>query len=570
MKSLNPYQKRQFLPDEVDFSDVEAVKNFHHLLINRALHSLEELEQWILDRSELESALDQAGSILYIQMTCQTDDAVRSKAYKDFLEHIIPAIKPLENQMDKKLLKENQRFPLDEKRYAVYLRAMKTDEELFADKNVPLQTQVDLLSQEYQTVCGAMTVEFDGRTRTLPEMSKFLLETDRDLRERAWRATAQRRLQDKDKLDDIFNQMLTLRRQIAHNTRSANFALYKFRSLHRFDYTPEDCKNYHQTVERLIVPLWKEILEKRQKKMGVTSLRPWDTAVDPLGRAALSPFQKVDQLVAGCQSIFDHVDPVLGAQFAQMAEGQFLDLASRQGKAPGGYQSTLNETRRPFIFMNAVGVDDDVWTLLHEAGHAFHALACREDSLIDYRQGPMEFNEVASMGMELLGSEYLSMIYPNKEDELRSKQEHWESIVFVLAWVAVVDAFQFWIYENPDHTPDERRDKWIELHRRFGGDVINWQGLDEERHFLWHRQLHIFEVPFYYIEYGIAQLGALQIWLNSQKDKTAALAAYRQGLSLGGSVPLPEIFKTAGIPFDFSEQTIAPVIKAVKGELEKL
>ncbi len=566
--TLPPYQERRFVPETADLTNLKEIEALFEKLLAEDIASAGALEGWVLDRSELEAALDQQGTTLYIRMTCQTDDAARARSYKDFIERIVPAIKVFEDRLNMKYLEESGRFALEEGRYGIYNRAIRTDIELFNDKNVQLQTKVDLLSQEYQSLCGAMMVDFEGKERTMQEMRKFLLEPDRTLRERAWRASSLRRLRETSKLDDLFDRMLSLRDKIGRNAGFDNFRDYKFKSLHRFDYGPRDCRQYHATIERLVVPLWTQILEERKARMKAGVLRPWDTAVDPLGRAPLKPFEDVGGLVDGCREIFHRVDPDLGAQFAQMADAGLLDLVSRRGKAPGGYQSTLNEARKPFIFMNAVGVDSDVRTLLHEGGHAFHALACAGDPLLDYRHGPMEFNEVASMGMELLADRYLSVFYTT-EDEARSRVKHLEDIIFTLAWVATVDAFQHWIYEHPRHRADERRREWLAIRARFSGGIIDWTGLDEEQAFLWHWQLHIFEVPFYYIEYGIAQLGALQLWLNGGNDWEKTLRQYREGLRLGGSRSLPELFEAAGLRFDFSEEMIAPMIEEVQKELNR-
>ena len=571
---LPPYDPRRFVPNNANLRELAQIQKLYEQLLARGIHSTKDLEEWLLNRSELEAAIEQASGILYIRMTCQTDDEQRANDYRHFIETIVPGIESFNDKLNQKYLKEIENFSIDAKRYYVHNRELKTDKELFREENIPLQTQVSLLSQEYQTVSAAMTVHFEGKERTLPEMGKFLLETDRALRERAWRATAERRLKDAQKLDEIFGKMLALRVKIAQNAGCKNFCDYKFRSLHRFDYTPEDCKKYHTSIESLVVPLWRKILERRRQQMKLESLRPWDTAVDPLGRAPLKPFEDVKDLIEGCQKIFAKVDPELGQQFSQMIQKGLLDLQSRKGKAPGGYQSALDESRKPFIFMNAVGLDQDVRTLLHEAGHAFHTFACAHDSLVNYRHGPMEFNEVASMAMELLGGKYLDVFY-KKDDFERSVVDHLEDIVYILGWVAVVDAFQHWIYENPNHSSEERLKQWIFIHKRFGGDLINWDGLQKEHEYLWHRQLHIFEVPFYYIEYGIAQLGALQVWSSATKhggstsggDWAEAVASYRRGLSLGGSRPLPELYQTTGIRFDFSENTIAPLMEMVKKEL---
>ena len=563
---LGPYQERHFVPKNADLAQLEQIIELDEQLLSRELKTQDELERWILDRSELESAIDQQGTILYILMTCQTDDLLRSQSYKNFIETIVPAVKPLEDRLNKKYLNALEQIAIDEDRYGIYTREIRTDIELFVEANVALETKVDLLSQEYQTVCGAMTVEYEGREQTLPQMHKYLLEPAREVREQAWRATTRRRLKDAAKLDKLFADMLALRHQIATNAGMDNFCDYKFKALHRFDYTPLECLEYHRTVERSVVPLWRQILERRRKTMRLERLRPWDTSVDPLGRAALKPFERVEQLTQGCQKIFHEVNADLGGQFDLMIESGLLDLASRKGKAPGGYQSTLDESRKPFIFMNATDIDSDVRTLLHECGHAFHALACASDPLLDYRHGPMEFNEVAAMGMELLADRYLNIFY-QPDDEQRSRRKHFEDVIFTLVWVATIDAFQHGIYQDPHQECHQRCLLWLEIRKRFGAEIVDWTGLQEEHARLWHQQLHIFEVPFYYIEYGIAQLGALQLWLNSKKDWGRTLQQYRAALGLGGSKPLPDLFKAAGIRFDFSEKAIVPLMNAVAKEL---
>ncbi len=569
LTSLPRYRKRSFVPEEANLSEKDQVVALYESLLGRPVNSARELEAWLMDLSELDAAVDQEYSVLHILMTCQTDDSARSEAYKKFVETVLPAVKPVSDKVTRKYLAERERFELDNRRYEVYDRACRADVAIFRDENVPLETQVALLSQEYQTICGAMTVEFRGEERTLQQMGKFLYEPDRPLREQAWRATAKRRLREKDRLEEIYGKMLALRSRIAANAGFANFCEYKFVAGHRFDYTPRDCKNYHEAVRRLVVPVSREIQKKRREQMELSALRPWDTSVDPKGRPALKPFEKVEDLVAGVQRIFHRIDPELGGQFAMMSETGLLDLDSRKGKAPGGYQSTLTEARKPFIFMNAVGIHGDVETLLHEGGHAFHALACAADPLYPYRHAPLEFCEVASMGMELLGQEDLDVFY-NPDEIKRTRFEHLEGIIQLLPWVAVVDSFQHWIYEHPSHTRDDRRDTWLEIHDRFMGGVIDWTGLEEPREYLWHRQLHIFQYPFYYIEYGIAQLGALQLWVRAKQDPRQTLADYRIALSLGGSRPLPELFAAAGLNFDFSEKTIGPLMETAMEELAGL
>jgi len=563
--NLLPARPRRFVPASADVTDKETVVGLLNELLAREITSLKDFEQWILDGSEFGSVISQAGSILYIEMTCATDDPAKAGAYQAFVEHVEPAMKPLGHELNKKFLALAERFPLDPRRYEVALRSTKADLALYVDKNVPLQTEVALLSQEYQSVCGAMTVMFEGHEHTLPGMAKYLLLTDRVIRERAWRAVAARRMQEKDAFEVIFDKMKALREEMAANAGCANYRDYMFKVYHRFDYTPEDCKNYHQSVKDIVVPLRREIDLQRKKDMGLDQLKPWDTAVDPRGRQPLEPFKTSQQLIEGAEKMFAALDSQLAGLYKDMKDLGLLDLESRKGKAPGGYQNTLNEARKPFIFMNAVGVDDDVRTLLHESGHAFHAYLSANDPLVEYRHAPMEFCEVASMSMELMADQFMGQFY-SPADAARSSVELLEGLVSTLAWVATVDAFQHWIYENPKAAPQERRAAWIKFHAEYGGGVIDWTDLSEERAYLWHRQLHVFEVPFYYIEYGIAQLGALQLWLRFKKDPRGAVEFYKKGLTLGGSRPLPELFAAAGIRFDFSREMIAPLIDKVYQE----
>jgi oligoendopeptidase F len=411
-------------------------------------------------------------------------------------------------------------------------------------------------------------VQFQGEEKTLIQMGRYLEEPVRPLRQEAWELIANRRLQEAGKFEEIFEQLVKLRAQIAQNAGFANYRDYAFRKMGRFDYTPADCVAFHQAVEQEIMPVLRELQAERKRQLGVEPLRPWDLAADPLSRPPLRPFEQVDQMVSRTQEIFDRLDRDLAAGFQRMQNLRLLDLANRKGKAPGGYQSTLSEARVPFIFMNAVGLQRDVETILHEAGHAFHALATRDEDLLSYRNAPIEFCEVASMSMELLGNEFLEKFYAAPEAN-RARRTHLEGIVNIFAWIATVDGFQHWIYTHPGHARAERTAAWLELMDRFSGDS-DWRGYEAARANLWHRQLHIFLHPFYYIEYGIAQLGALQVWANSKRDKAEALRNYKRSLTLGGSRPLPELFAAAGCKFEFNRRTMAPLVALVRREIAKL
>jgi oligoendopeptidase F len=570
---LAPYQPRKFVPQVVDLTDSAQVVSLYEKLLERHISSADQLEQFLLDRSELTAAVFQQESILYILMTCQTLDQSRAQDYKRFIETVVPAIKPVEDKLDRKFLASAEKYRLDSSRYEVLMRNTRADVELFRQENVELQKQDELLSQEYQTICGAMTVEFQGRTRTMPEMGKFVLDPDRQLRRDAWLASAARRSKDADVLDDILDRMLSLRHTIATNAGLNNYIEYKFREYHRFDYTIEDCVRYHEAVERVVVPALKAIGETRRQSLHCDTLRPWDfdmrNPVDPKARPPLKPFETIEQLKAGCAEIFAQISPVFAEQFAIIDSSGLLDLQSRKGKAPGGYQASLSEARKPFIFSNAVGTHRDVETLLHEAGHAFHSLACVDEPLFAYRHAPIEFCEVASMGMELLGSPFHSVFYDDA-DLRRARAEQLEGVIYALTWIATIDAFQHWLYKHPGHSRTERSEAWLQIHNRFDGGLFDWSGLDAEHADAWQKQLHIYTHPLYYIEYAIAQMGALQLWANAQCDREAAVNAFRRGLSLGGSRPLPELFEAAGLRFDFSAETIAKLVDTLLKDLVKL
>jgi oligoendopeptidase F len=567
---LPAYAPRQFVPSDAKLGDWEHVSPLFDQLETRAARcgSVDDLERWLLDWGELGAALDEESSRRYIAMTCHTDDDAARQSYLDFVEHVEPQVKPRQFKLSQIYLAHPLRGRLPPQRYEVFDRDTKVEVELFRPENVPLETEETKLGQQYQRLAGSLTVKFDGVERTLPQMTKYLEEPDRALRQEAWELVAGRRLQEAEKFEDIFERTVKLREQIAANAGFKNYLDYAFRKRGRFDYTPEDCRQFHAAIESEIMPLVRQLQETRRGQLDLLSLRPWDTEVDPLNRPPLKPFAEVSQMVSRTQSIFDRLDPTLATGFHQMQDLKLLDLENRKGKAPGGYQSTLNESRLPFIFMNAVGVQRDVETMLHEAGHAFHALATRPEPLFAYRHAPIEFCEVASMSMELLGNEYLEEFYAAPEAN-RARRTHLEGIVKFFPWMATVDAFQHWIYTRPGHTRAERSAAWLALMDRFGG-LTDWSGYEKARANLWHRQLHIFLHPFYYVEYGIAQLGALQVWANSKRDPAGALRAYQQALALGGARPLPELFRAAGIQLEFTAKSMRPLVELVTSELAKL
>jgi oligoendopeptidase F len=595
---LPAHKPRKFVPPTIDLGDWPQIAPLFDQLEKRAAQcqSAADLEHWLLDWSELSAALDEESSRRYIAMTCHTDNDEAEKAYLHFVENVDPKLKPRQFELETIYVTHPLRADLLkigapstvsartdaslpsgcsalQPRYQVFDRDVKNHVELFRPENVPLETEEAKLCQQYQKLSGSLTVNFRGSEKTLVQMGRFLEEPDRALRQEAWELVAKRRLQEAEKFEDIFDQLIDLRERIGRNAGFKNYRDYAFRRLGRFDYTPEDCAHFHDAVAREVMPVVRELHADRRRQLGLDKLHPghlhpWDLAVDPQNRPPLKPFAEVGEMVSRTQKIFDRLDGELAGGFRLMQDLRLLDLDNHKGKAPGGYQSTLSESRLPFIFMNAVGQQRDVETILHEAGHAFHALATRDEDLYVYRSAPIEFCEVASMSMELLGNEFIEEFY-SAADANRARRVHLEGVIGVFPWIATVDEFQHWIYTHPGHSRAERAAAWLELMDRFGGDV-DWSGYEAARAHLWHRQLHIFLHPFYYIEYGIAQLGALQVWANSRRDKVKALADYKKSLALGGSRPLPELFAAAGCKFEFSAATIKPLIQLVNAELRKL
>ncbi len=567
---LPPFEPRRFVPAAIDLGDWTALAPLFDQLEARAAacQTVADFEGWLLDWSELSAAIAEESSCRYIAMTCHTDSAEAKQAYLDFVEHVEPQLKPRQFRLSEIFLQHPQRASLSKTRYEVFDRDTAMTVELFREQNVPLETEETKLGQQYQELTGAMMVSFRGEEKTLQQMAPFYEEPDRAVRQQAWELVVNRRLQDAETMETIFDALMKLRVQIGANAGFSNYRDFAWRKLRRFDYTPAHCEQFHDAIESEIVPLMKELQEHRRAQLGVTSLRPWDIEVDPLNRPPLKPFKTVEEMLRGTQNIFDKVDADLGRGFRQMRDLHLLDLDSRKGKAPGGYQQNLDESRLPFIFMHSVGVQRDLDILLHEYGHAWHAFASQHDPLVSYRSAPIEFCEVASMSMELIGADLLEEFY-SPADADRARRKCLEGIVAIFPWIATGDAFQHWLYSHPDHTRAERTAAWVAIAKRFGG-TVDWSGLETARANLWHRQLHFFLLPFYYIEYAIAQLGALQVWANWRRDRPAAIAAYKRGLALGGARPLPELFAAAGCQFDFSPPAVKPLMEMMRRELDRL
>lgn len=529
-----------------------------------------QVEAWLNDWSRLDETLDELCNRLYVAMSANTADQEVKALYFRFLDSIYPPSEEAEQQLKKKLLGSG----LEPAGFAIPLRNMRTQSDLFRPANLPLEAEEQKLNSEYDKIIGAQTVEWEARELTVAQLRLVLQDLERDTREHAWQLMANRQLADRQAINELWQKLLALRLKMAENTGEPDYRALRWKQMLRFDYTPEDCERFHQAIEAVVVPAARRINARRQQRLGVECLRPWDLDVDPLNRERLKPYERLDELKSKTASIFRQVDPRFGKYFETMMAEDLLDLENRKNKAPGGYCTSFPAAKRPFIFMNAVGLHDDVQTLLHESGHSFHNFEASRLPYIHQRHAPMEFAEVASMGMELLASPYLAKSkggFYSEKDAARARIEHLEGSILFWPNMAVVDAFQHWVYTHPAQagSPDQCDATWTDQWARFMPGV-DYSGLEDVLASGWHRKLHIHTVPFYYVEYGLAQLGATQVWRNALSDQAGAVARYRHALTLGGTVTLPELYQAAGGRLAFDSATLQAIVDLMEKTISQL
>lgn len=558
--------KRKFLPNKLKVTSWDVLAPFFKQLIDREINNIEELENWLKDRSELEAFVSEDLAWRYVKMTCDTTNKDLEQAYLFFVTEIEPQISPLSDQLNKKLVANKFINKLNHDKYFIYLRGIKKEIEIFREENVPLMAEIATESQKYGSIVGSMSVEIDGKELTLQQAANFLKNPDRSIRENAFVKINEVRSKYNAELDELFDKLIALRHKVAVNAGFDNFRDYMFAALGRFDYSTDDCFAFHNAIQTEVLPLVKAFNEKRKAELG-HDLKPWDMEVDTKNREALEPFTSGKDLIDRTVKCFRKVDDYFAWCIETMDNMERLDLESRKGKAPGGYNYPMSETSVPFIFMNAASSTRDVETMLHEGGHAVHSFLSKDLELAAFKNCPSEVAELASMSMELISYDGQDEFYTNKEDFNRAKEEHLEGIIKILPWIATIDKFQHWIYINPKHTADERKTYWVQLSKEFGTGMVNWDGYEDIQAYSWQKQLHLYEVPFYYIEYGMAQLGALAVWKNYIADKPTALAQYKAALSLGYTKTIGDIYKTAGIEFNFTAPYIKQLMEFVKDEL---
>jgi len=561
---------RHFLPKDFIVTNWENLEPYFKNLLDRKINNKTELEKWLKDISELEAIVSEDACWRQIKMTCDITDNSLEEAFTYFCMEIQPKLQPYADALNKKLNNSPITKELDQQKFFTYLRNVKKNIALFREENIPLQSELSVMQQQFGVIAGKMTVEINGVEYTLQQAAKFLENSDRKLREEVYKKINERRLQDKEILDNLFNELIKKRNAIALNAGYKNYRDYRFEELGRFDYKKEDCFQFHEAVKQHILPLVNKIYKNKKQKLQLDVLKPWDTEAEPEGTQPLKPFTTDKELYEKSVECFKQLHPFFADCLQKMNELKHFDLESRKGKAPGGYNCPLLESGAPFIFMNAAGQMGDVTTMVHEGGHAIHSFLSHQLELSAFKEYPTEIAEVASMAMELFSMNYWNIFFEKAEDLKRAKEHQLERVITIFPWIALIDKFQHWIYENPNHTTTERTNKWLEYLQEFSSDEIDFSGLENYRSIAWQKQLHLFEVPFYYIEYGIAQLGAIGLWMQHKQNPQQALSNYINALSLGGTKTLPELYKAAGLQFNFSPEYIKTLSAFVSNEMEKL
>ena len=557
-----------FIPEDFDASSWENIEPYVDDLIQRSLSCSSCLEKLISDSSNLAEHISETGALLYIGMTCDTENETKKNDFLNFVENVRPKLSKFSDKLNRRIAEHPSVGDLPD-RYDLMIRGIKSDIDIFREENIPLGVEQTKLVTKAQGITGGMTVKFEGEERTFPEMKAFLESNNRSMREKAWKSMVSRWMNDSEELSEIFDELIKIRHEIAKNAGFDSYTNYMFKAMHRFDYTVEDCLTFHNSIEKVCMPIVREINEKRRSSFNLEILSPWDvneksgSGPDIEGKNPLRPFDNVGEMVQKLSELFHKMSRDLGNKFDKLVEMDTLDLETRKGKAPGGYQYYLEKSRVPFIFMNAAGLQGDLETMIHESGHAFHSLYCGHLDLIDERNYPIEFAEVASMSMELLTQDEWQIFYDNDDEVNRAILSHLEGVVFLLPWIATIDAFQHWIYANPNHTREERTEYWLSLRDRFGSKM-DWKDNEDFRELSWQQQGHLFGVPFYYIEYGIAQLGALQLWQTHRKSPEKALKDYENAMKLGNTKILPELFAAAELKLGFDEKHVDSLINEVK------
>lgn len=554
----------------IDISNVLELENTLSTLLNEMISSKLELENWLKKQSTFIWEIEEQLRSHYIAFQCNTDNKEIKDTFEYDQKYVRPLLKRYQNSFDTKYLESPFRMELDPKTYSLLDKKIKNAQTLFCEKNIDLEVNEDKLVTEYFEITGGLTTLWNGEEKTITELQSYLQDPDRHIRKKAKTLISETFLSVEDKLQHILNELIVIRDQKAKNIQLHNYRDYMFKKHERFDYTPEDCYELAESIRKYVVPLIDKIYNKKKSELQVESLRPWDLKATAPNQKVLKPIEKASDLIEKSSHILHKLDHEFSALLERMHKNNCLDLESRKGKGPGGFCEYLPASQLSFIFMNLNHTHYDVTTFLHEMGHSIHNDCMKQLELQKYLEIPSESAELASMTMELFSMEYWDTFYENKEEFIEVKLEFFKDIVKYLPQMLIVDQFQHWMYENPNHTAKERNEKYLELHNTYQSNIVNIEGYENWVATGWLPVLHIFEIPFYYIEYAIAQLGALQMYKQYKENPKQALENYKKALSLGSSKSLTEVYEAAGIRFDFSGEIIKELMLFVEGELELL
>lgn len=563
-------RQRTFLPEDFVVTDWDNLKPYYDDLIERPIRSAVELDQWIIDRSELDATVSEAFCRLYIDITVDSRDTTAADRYQRAVSELSPQISTFENRLNQKLTASPFLDKIDPDKYFIHIRGINNAVQLFTEENIPLATAIQMKSKEYVKIFSEMTIGVNGKQMTLQKASSLLEAKDRNYRESVYHKIHKRILQETHQLEDLFDDLLVKRHEMALNAGFENFRDYKFQALGRFDYTVEECEQFHDAIAGEVVPIVDDLNKRRIKSLDINTLRPWDLIVDASGSTPLKPFNDIDELIDKTIGCLSRIDPYFGECISIMREMGHLDLETREAKRPGGYNMPLHLTGVPFIFMNATESLSDMRTFMHESGHAIHSMLTREYPLKSAKRVPSEVAELAAMTMELLTMEHWDIFFEDEQVLKRAQISQLEHVLKVLPWIATIDKFQHWVYTHPTHNREERKAAWRAIFKEFSSTHVDHTDLDRYLEHLWHKQIHIFEVPFYYIEYGMAQLGAIAIWKRYRENPTEAIADYVAALKLGYTKTISEIYEAAGIQFNFSKDYVMELGAFIRQELEEL
>lgn len=567
-----PLEKRQLklFPQDIKIDTWNDLKPYADILSGYEPSSVEDYGRWIENWFEFGLVVAEEYHWRYIRQSQNTADPDAKKRYNEYFSGIENQVTLLNNQLEKKALSSPYLYQFEAKGFDIIKRAWQSNNDLFVESNVELQSQSDIKANEYNAIRGPMVVILDNEALTLQQAATRLEWPQREKREEAWLATRNKMYESKDAFDAVMDSLIKIRHQIALNAGFENYRDYMFKKLQRFDYGTKEAFDYHEAVEKKVVPLLTKIYTKQKETLGLDKLRPWDTDCDPYNRQEIKAFDNTDEFIEKMEQSAHAIDPDFGRTISDMKKNNMFDVDSRPNKTSGAYNASMPISRTSFMSGNFTGVVHDLVTGVHEGGHAWHAYLMMDLSLTGNEGVPMEMAELASMSMELISHDQWHRFMPDEEECNRAKLKHYQDILYVMVLVAKMDSFQHALYENPAMTPAQRHEAFKKVEERYDTGCIDYSGLEHLRNAYWHNQRHLFGMPFYMLEYGFAQTGALGINKNYDENPDLALQQYKKALSSGYQIILPELYKTAGVEFDFGVNKLDELMAYLEPKIEGL